>query len=391
MKHPRRGAGDDVSDLVAEIEAELSSGSRAKLQRLLAQLVPGDDEDEDLGDDFEDDIDDGDDLDDEDDEPGPGWWRYHGTPAAPIPVKGGLAAKSRRGAIGETWWSKRFLAAVETALVGGRSTRGRSYARRGQVFDLRLEPGLISARVQGTRRTPYNVRVAMPAAHADQWDRILASLASQAVYSASMLAGEMPHEIEEVFAAAGVTLFPSPSSRLSTDCSCPDWANPCKHVAAVCYLVAEHFDRDPFALLAWRGREREDILRRLRELRGAGPVGPLDAEPPPPLSAPPLLECLLGFWKAGPELASVHVRPEASEMAGAVLRQMPRGILEVRGRDLGEVLTTAYKEMAAAAQHRALAPHPLPSHAAQAVSTTPDTPYDLQKSQCARGRGFLVE
>ena len=90
------------------------------------------------------------------------------TPAGPLPVEGGLVATSQRGPIGESWWSQRFLAAVDTALVGGRSSRGRTYARRGQVIDLWVEPGLISARVQGTRRTPYSVRIAMP------WQRTIA-------------------------------------------------------------------------------------------------------------------------------------------------------------------------------------------------------------------------
>jgi uncharacterized Zn finger protein len=361
VSQPRQKPGEDLSELASRIEAELSGGSRDDLRRLLAQLAPAQDEDEaDYGDD------DGGYQgrqgpyttgDDEEDEEGPApyWWRQRSAdPHAPVPVERGLQARSQRGPIGETWWSQRFLAAVETALVGGRSSRGRSYARKGQVIEMQVEPAVISAVVQGSRPTPYNVCIAMPTANRDQWGRILASLASQAMYSASMLAGDLPHEIEEVFSAVGVPLFPSPTSRLSTSCTCPDWANPCKHVAAVCYLVAEQFDRDPFVLLAWRGCERDEVLQRLRELRGANVASAPGPLTPAPSSSPPLSDCVAGFWRAGPGLASVQIRPSAAETAGAVLSQLPQSVADARGQELRELLAPVYKEMAAAAQQRAL-------------------------------------
>ena len=376
-KRPHQPASAaEVERLLREVEVELSRSSKAALRELASQLAEadgdgdGDDLDLDLsrevsGSDLDEDIG------DRDDEEVLGGRSYSRQPnswqpyswrgsdlyaeTAPIKVVGGLEARSKRGAIGETWWSRRFLGAMEPYLVGGRGGRGRSYARRGQVVELSVAPGVVSARVQGTQREPYEVKIAMPAATPDQWERVLVSLASQAGYSASMLAGELPHEVEQVFAGAGVPLLPIPGSKLTSDCTCPDWANPCKHVAAVCYLVAEQFDRDPFALLAWRGQGRGEVLSRLRELRGAEVVAlgePAVAAPGP--AAPPLAECVPGFWEAGPDLASVQVRPAASEAAGAVLRQLPHGLIDVRGRDLGEVLGPAYKEMAARAATRAL-------------------------------------
>ncbi len=393
---PRRRASISRRDLVSlltQIQAVEQGGRRtggargskvdqvelARLRRLLAEAIAGgdladeDDRDDDWDDDghdddhWDDDGHDDDHWDDEaDDDEEDDWWprqrweRF--APAKPIPVEGGLTTRSRRGAIGETWWSKRFLAAVESTLPGGRSTRGKSYARQGQVVDLALGAGLIEARVQGTRTTPYRVRLAMPVATDHQWDRVTEALAAQAGYAARLLAGELPHEIEEVFAAVGVALFPSRAHRLSTDCTCPDWSNPCKHVAAVCYLVAEAFDRDPFDLLAWRGRNREALLLRLRQLRtpeeeteaAAGGTEPAGRTPVP--DAPPLAECLLGFWKAGPELAEVRIRPEAAELPAAVLRHLPRGLLEVRGRDVAELLEPAYVAVAADAARRAVSP-----------------------------------
>ena len=101
-------------------------------------------------------------------------------------------------------------------------------------------------------------------------------LASQALFRAKLLAGEMPHEIEEVFGECGTPLFPRSAADLDMHCSCPDWGVPCKHLAAVCYVLAEEFDRDPFAMLAWRGKGRDELLTALRQIQGAarGSAGP---------------------------------------------------------------------------------------------------------------------
>jgi uncharacterized Zn finger protein len=286
------------------------------------------------------------------------WTRF--SPTRPIKVEAGLATRNRRGAIGETWWSKRFVAAVESTLAGGRLTRGRTYARQGQVIDLEIGPGQVDAQVQGSRKAPYRVRIAMPVASGAQWARIVDVLGAQAGYAARLLAGELPHEIEEVFVEAGVVLFPSPASRLATDCTCPDWANPCKHVAAVCYLVAEAFDSDPFLLLTFRGRAREGLLVELRARRGGG-EGERELPAREPVRAvPALADCMLGFWKAGPELAQVQCRPRASAVSGAVLRQLPRGVVEVRGRDVADVFEPAYATLAGAAEARAFDVTPRP-------------------------------
>jgi uncharacterized Zn finger protein len=282
------------------------------------------------------------------------WSRF--TPAKRIRVEDGLELRSKRGAIGESWWSRRFLSAVETVMDHGRLSRGRTYARQGQVIDMGIGPGLVVARVQGSRRTPYGVQITMPAASDVRWDAIINTLAGQAGYAARLLAGELPHEIEEVFAQAGAALFPERSSHLETECTCPDWGNPCKHSAAVCYLMAEAFDADPFLLLAFRGREREALLAELRELRGVGVEAEgrsVPASGEEASSAPPLTSLISSFWIAGPELADVHCLPRASETAGAVLRQLPRGVITVGRRDVADLLEPAYARMAADAEARA--------------------------------------
>lgn len=186
-----------------------------------------------------------------------------------IRVEGGLKARSARGAIGESWWSRRFLDRLETFAMGGRLARGRAYARAGQVLALEVAPGVVTATVQGSRPRPYAVRIALRPFRDAVWRTVEEALAQQAIYSARLLAGEMPHDIEDAFAAAGVSLFPAAEGDLTMRCSCPDWGVPCKHLAATFYLLAEAFDMDPFQILKWRGRDRDALLARLRELRGA--------------------------------------------------------------------------------------------------------------------------
>jgi uncharacterized Zn finger protein len=283
------------------------------------------------------------------------WSRF--TPSKRIPVDNGLALRSRRGPIGETWWSRRFLRAVESLLMGGRLSRGATYARQGQVIDLGIGSGLTLARVQGSRRQPYAVQISMPAVSEARWDAIIEILAGQAGYAARLLAGELPHEIEDVFAEVGVALFPERDSRLVTECNCPDWANPCKHAAAVCYLMAEAFDQDPFLLLAFRGRDREGLLADLQARRGvvtqqpdavASTEGGETAAPIVPLST-----LTSTFWQSGAALREVHCLPKAAEVPAAVLQQLPRGVLTVRGRDIADLLKAAYGRLTTDAEARA--------------------------------------
>ena len=131
---------------------------------------------------------------------------------------------------------------------------------------------------------PYDVRIGVLPLTTAQWRRVQERLASQALFRAKLLAGEMPHEIEEVFAECGTPLFPRSATDLDMHCSCPDWSVPCKHLAAVCYVLAEEFDRDPFAMLAWRGKARDELLAALRRSgarpRPARPRRPRTSRPP---------------------------------------------------------------------------------------------------------------
>ncbi len=173
---------------------------------------------------------------------------------------------------GATWWGRAWIEALEqrARLDPNRLPRGRTYARQDRATDVETHPGEIRAAVQGTRRTPYRVRIGVRRLTEEEWDRFLNAVAGKAGHAAALLEGELEPGILDDAGAAGVELLPGPGD-LRPRCSCPDWADPCKHAAAVCYLMADELDTDPFALLALRGRHRDEVLAALRRLRGASP------------------------------------------------------------------------------------------------------------------------
>lgn len=259
-------------------------------------------------------------------------------PARPRPVADGIRARSKRGSIAQTWWSERFIEVLESLGVGGRLQRGRTYARKGQVIDLDISAGVVTANVQGTRARPYRVRIGVPAFDKTAWSRITDALAADAWYIARLLAGDMPEDIEEAFRSVGLSLFPGSSDELSLDCTCPDWSVPCKHIAAVFYLLAESFDDDPFGILAWRGRDRDELLEALSAARsGTHPADRVEAE-----AAPPLAECLDSFFALQSELPSPTPVATPSDV---LLDQMPAVDVMVRGIPLMDVLRVAYVEL----------------------------------------------
>ncbi|MGW0229500.1 SWIM zinc finger family protein [Actinopolymorpha singaporensis] len=200
------------------------------------------------------------------------WWSDepagggHRPPAA-------TGAGSRRP-FGLTWWGRAWVDALEhrAALDPGRLARGRSYARRGAVGRVQLTAGLVMAPVQGSRPDPYTVTIRVPTFRRVEWERVLDVIGTQIGRTAALLDGELPPEVVEDVGAAGLSLLPGPGE-IRPACSCPDWGEPCKHAAAVCYLVADLLDADPFTALRLRGRSRDDVLTALRARRTAGRPG----------------------------------------------------------------------------------------------------------------------
>jgi len=189
------------------------------------------------------------------------WDYYHYfRPSIPRGVKGGIKAQSKRGTFGESWWAKRWIAVLESFHIGARLGRGRSYARRGQVLYIEIEKGKVKAKVQGSRSKPYNIKIHIKTLSATDWQKVAKTLSHQAIFLAKLLAGQMPEDIEKAFKDTGLSLFPEKLKDMETNCSCPDWSNPCKHIAAVYYLLGEEFDRDPFLIFKLRGMSRDELV-----------------------------------------------------------------------------------------------------------------------------------
>ena len=197
---------------------------------------------------------------------------------------------------------------------------------------------------------PYQVRIGVLPLTTAQWRRVMEQLASQALFRAKLLAGEMPHEIEEVFGECGTPLFPRSAADLDMHCSCPDWGVPCKHLAAVCYVLAEEFDRDPFAMLAWRGKGRDELLTALRQIQGGPPPDPAGRRDQlrrrSGRAGPTLAECLDGFWSPGLSPARLRALAAAPGSAAptcccACFRRRPSRSGEGPGRRAGPRLPAA--------------------------------------------------
>jgi uncharacterized Zn finger protein len=170
-----------------------------------------------------------------------------------------------------TWWGQRFLEALEQFTDPARLGRGRSYANTGRIVEYKIQNGAVEAKVRGSinpyygvyKEPIYRTTIKITQISADNWSRIVQRIASRADLVAKLLQQEMPDPIEEAFAAEDLHLLPHSRRDFVTNCSCPDYENPCKHIAGVYYLLAAALDRDPFLLFALRGLSREDLHAEL--------------------------------------------------------------------------------------------------------------------------------
>lgn len=189
-----------------------------------------------------------------------GFYKYR----KPREARGGIKARTARGhAFASNWWSRRWIEVMEESIDAGRLARGKSYARKGQVVGISIEPGLVTACVQGSRKTPYQVRFGIETISGEAREMILFRFRENAAFAARLLAGELPEETEEIFKEAKAPLFPTKSALRRFKCSCPDDAAPCKHIVAVLLLLGEEISDDPFLLLKLRGLEKESLINML--------------------------------------------------------------------------------------------------------------------------------
>lgn len=243
---------------------------------------------------------------------------------------------------GLTWWGKRWIGALEAlgAVYANRLPRGRTYARQGRVTNLTVAPGRVTAQVQGSRARPYRVALTLPVFDDSTWHDVLAALAGEVRHTAALLDGRMPDDVDDALQACGVSLFPR-ARELSTSCSCPDAANPCKHVAAVHYTLAQTFDDDPFLLPRLRGRDREQLLTGLRANRAGTTVAAVEA---PDADAEVAVADLIArdlFTARGP-LDEIDIRPHPPSDPTATLRRLgpPPAAANIEG-DLHDLVADA--------------------------------------------------
>ncbi|MEI7694339.1 MAG: SWIM zinc finger family protein [Chlorobium sp.] len=198
------------------------------------------------------------------------YWYKRPTLSTPRAVTGGIKAQNKRGAFGQTWWGKQWITTLESFDISDRITRGKSYARKGQVTDLVITAKKgVAAKVQGSRVRPYKVSISLTPYSKEQKELLAQKLTAKPIYIAQLLSGEMPENLGRILKNSGLSLFPAKYYDLTTTCSCPDYSNPCKHIAAVFYLMAEAFDQDPFLLFTLRGVDKEEFLKKIGYKRQA--------------------------------------------------------------------------------------------------------------------------
>jgi len=177
----------------------------------------------------------------------------------------GIRAQESRSGSGRSWWAKEWLRRLEAMGLKGRLGRGRNYALSGQVTALRLAGPHVDAEVVGTRPDPYRVTVDFRVPDEPVQKRIVASIRREPMLVARLLADDLPSEVEKLFRDEGYELFPGGKLGpgrydMTTACSCPDYANPCKHASAVLLLLGEEIARRPMTLLEFRGIQLEDLV-----------------------------------------------------------------------------------------------------------------------------------
>lgn len=179
---------------------------------------------------------------------------------APLGVKGGIRSQVSHGWHARTWWNRRWTEVMENFRLGARLGRGRNYAISGQVSALSVKAGLVSASIQGSAPEPYASEIRFRCVQGEAKQRLIRALRAQPVLLARLLVGDLPPEVETLFRDEGCPLFPERARDLESRCSCPDWANPCKHLAAVYFLIGEAIARNPLLLLELRGVRRADLV-----------------------------------------------------------------------------------------------------------------------------------
>jgi uncharacterized Zn finger protein len=225
------------------------------------------------------------------------------------------------------WWSQKWLELLDSYRFKKRLERARNYARQGNVLSIEFKGAKVLAKVQGSEPEPYKVSLSLNPFTDEEWNYVIETMSQKAIFAAKLLAGEMPQDIEYVFTASGLSLFPFTLSDVHSNCTCPDKANPCKHIGAIYYQLGDRFSEDPFVLFQLRGRTKEQIITDLRKLRHqtSEPQNP-DFEVVPEVSTSKQTPLKIdSFWQYNEPLESslVVITPSSGETILDVLGTIP--------------------------------------------------------------------
>jgi uncharacterized Zn finger protein len=238
-------------------------------------------------------------------------------------------------------WSRRFLAALDTIGLGATWLPRRKAAQPARILSFTLAKSVVVALLQAPDGEPYRARIAMRAFSGSEWALIQRELSQRTRYAAKLLAGELPPDVTTVFDELDLPLLPRSSRDIAMDCSCPNWEVPCEHLVAACGRLAEAFDVDPFAVFAWRGCGRLELLDRLVSLRTAAGSKPARSR----RRERPLAESLDSFW--GSELPAPPPAPaplaESIRKPDLLLDQVPPPELTVHGQPIADLLGPLYR------------------------------------------------
>lgn len=246
-------------------------------------------------------------------------------PASPRRVRNGIKLRGGDGLTARNWVAQRWLVVLEQVIGSEQRLSGLDYARSGQTITCETGAGGVVGSVQGRAAKPYKTRWRIPALAEEQWQRLFDAMAAEAVYSARLLAREVPEALESLLESLRLRLVPA-ASDVVVECDCRS-AVPCKHAAALGYLVVHRLNTDPLAAFELRGMPADRLLESLATARARRTTGAAAAHtepvPPQPIEpARPLAECLDSFWRPGPELAELQRMPPAHHAPHALLRRM---------------------------------------------------------------------
>ncbi|MEH1994217.1 SWIM zinc finger family protein [Nostoc sp.] len=253
------------------------------------------------------------------------------------------------------WWSQQWLDLLDSYRFKKRLERARNYARQGNVLSIEFKGAKVLARVQGSEVEPYKVSLSLEPFTDEQWGYVIESMSQRAIFAAKLLAGEMPQNIEEVFTANGLSIFPFTLADVQSKCSCPDKANPCKHIGAIYYQLGDRFSEDPFVLFQLRGRSKEQIISDLRKLRRAK-IEPNTTETPDVQQSIPNNKYSVkidSFWQYNEPLESslVVIVPSSSEtildVLGAILlaKEEENAVNSTSSDVVMKYLNTVYRDV----------------------------------------------